>query len=463
MRRSIAKCIAIAAALAVTAGLAVAPAGPAAAEGATVLTVCRDAQLRAAIAAVPEGGTILFGCDGTIGINPNRGAIEIHKELTLDANGHSVSISGGHRSQIFFLGLPGTVTMRGLTLKNGNLSGSAFGGGAVFVGDAKFVADRMRFLNNQAGTLESGGDFLSGAGGAISVFGTSAELVVTNSEFVGNSVVCGFTCHPSGGGGAISLRNGGPSLIRTSVFRDNREIGGDGGGAIAATYVSGASAFTLNGAVTIDYTTFENNTSNTAKTAGSELRPVRGGGAVLSLSRPLTIAHSLFKSNTADVDLVFFEGIQASGGAVRSGVVLALDGPRFPTSITDSTFTANVARGSLSQGGAVSVDDQPVWISKSSMNENRADRGAAVSIFGGSTRIIKSRLFDNVNTGDLGEDGAVWTAGRTIFSGTQLVDNTSGCYLAVIGTRVGEVVDKGDNIETPGHSCGFPPVGPLRP
>lgn len=94
--------------------LAVGAAGPASAGGATVITFCRDSSLRAAIDAVPEGGTILFRCDGTIGINPVKGPIEIHKGRTLDANGRAVSISGGDRSQIFIISLQGTVTMRGL-------------------------------------------------------------------------------------------------------------------------------------------------------------------------------------------------------------------------------------------------------------------------------------------------------------------------------------------------------------
>ncbi len=202
--------IAIAAVLTVTGGLAVGSAGPASAASATVITLCRDSQLRAAIAAVPEGGTILFGCDGTIGIDPNKGPIEIHKELTLDANGHTVSISGGHRSQIFIISLPGTVTMRGLTLKDANPQSSP-GGGAVFVGGARFVSDHMRFVNNQAGNIVNNGGGLAGAGGAISVLGTSGALVVTDSEFVGNSALCGLICRAGGGGGAISLRNGGPS------------------------------------------------------------------------------------------------------------------------------------------------------------------------------------------------------------------------------------------------------------
>ncbi len=451
--------IAIAAVLTVTGGLAVGSAGPASAASATVITLCRDSQLRAAIAAVPEGGTILFGCDGTIGIDPNKGPIEIHKELTLDANGHTVSISGGHRSQIFIISLPGTVTMRGLTLKDANPQSSP-GGGAVFVGGARFVSDHMRFVNNQAGNLENGGENLAGAGGAISVLGTSGALVVTDSEFVGNSAVCGLSCRAGGGGGAISLRNGGPSLIRRSVFRNNRELGGDGGGAIAATFNSRSSAFYLNGAVTIEFSTFVNNTSNAISDAVAH--GVVGGGAVLSLSHPLAIANSLFTANTADVKVGFLTGVQPAGGAVRSGVARNLDTPRFPTSITDSIFTANAARGDGSEGGAVDVDDQPVQISRSSLNGNQAYRGSAVMIVGDATTITDSRLFGNVNTGDL-EPGAVWTAGRTTFAGTQLVNNTSGCYLAVIGDHVGEVIDNGNNIEIPGHSCGFRPAGPPTP
>ena len=371
------------------------------------------------------------------------------KSLTLDGNGRKVTISGGGRSQIFFMSGPITVVMRGFTMQDGAGLSFGFGGGAMFFGGTRLVVDDMRFLNNKAGVGDSGGDFFSGAGGAISVFGPRAELVVTKSEFAGNSAICGLTC--AGGGGALSLRSGGSSLIQTSIFRDNHDLGGDGGGAIAASYTNFSSLFTLSGGVTIDRSTFVNNRSDTSPFRSSDGRPTPGGGAIVSLGHPLTITASTFNANIADVNIVFGVGIQSSGGAVRSGIPRFDEAPRWPTSITGSTFVGNAARGTASQGGAISVDDQPVRISASVLTKNTADRGAALNILGDGVTIANSQFVANISPPALGEPGAVWTAGNTTFAGTQLLNNTAGCYLAFDA----KVIDQGRNVERPGNSCGF--------
>ena len=136
---------------------------------------------------------------------------------------------------------------------------------------------------------------------------------------------------------------------------------------------------------------------------------------------------------------------------MRSGIPQFDEAPRWPTSITGSTFVSNAARGQASQGGAISVDDQPVQVSASVLTQNTADRGAALNISGDGATIVNSQFVANISPPALGGPGAVWTSGKTTFAGTQLINNTAGCYLAFDA----KVIDQGRNVERPGNSCGF--------
>src|SRR5688572_31349219 len=63
---------------------------PRTAEAITHLDNCDEANLRTAIA---QGGMVSFDCDATIALTST---IAITNQVTLDANGHTVELSGGN-------------------------------------------------------------------------------------------------------------------------------------------------------------------------------------------------------------------------------------------------------------------------------------------------------------------------------------------------------------------------------
>lgn len=73
--------------------------GVLAARAPAVLTAC---SFKALTSAVPRGGLVVFGCDGTIGftspINLSKG-----QSVTLDGSGHAVAFDGMSKTQLFDL------------------------------------------------------------------------------------------------------------------------------------------------------------------------------------------------------------------------------------------------------------------------------------------------------------------------------------------------------------------------
>ncbi|HEV8065923.1 MAG TPA: hypothetical protein VGP46_13860, partial [Acidimicrobiales bacterium] len=86
--------------------------------GASVLGNCTYGALQAAVA---KGGTVDFGCSGTIVFT---GPISASRSVTLDGAGESVSFSGDKKVQLFKI-LGGTFTIVDLTLEDGSVHGTA--------------------------------------------------------------------------------------------------------------------------------------------------------------------------------------------------------------------------------------------------------------------------------------------------------------------------------------------------
>src|SRR5881394_3394909 len=89
-----------------------------------VVSECSEAALRAALAG---GGTVTFACDGTIVLTSTLG---IASNTTLDANGHEVTISGGHSVPLLNVGPGVSLTLENLILANGFAAGPGGGPGA---------------------------------------------------------------------------------------------------------------------------------------------------------------------------------------------------------------------------------------------------------------------------------------------------------------------------------------------
>jgi predicted outer membrane repeat protein len=373
------------------------------------VNVCDEASLRAAVAG---GGNITFNCDGTIVLSS---PLVITQNVTLNATGHNVTISGNDQVRIFEVGYGFSLHLINLTISHGLAQGTNGAprqpggnadGGAVWCSNlGTFRAKDCRFFNNRA-VGGAGGDAILGPpgsggfarGGAI--FGTSA-IYLTNCVFTANSVEGGSGGGPEPGGAPI-----------------HGQPGDSHGGAILS----------LNGPVTVQNCTF---TSNAAATTG---------GAMNSWISQVNISNSVFVANTA-----------AYGGALFSQA-------NPPLAVSHSVFAGNSASG---QGGAIaaaalnlsksyfvsnSVSGKPATLQPNPTPGGSAS-GGALSL--GAGEIVDctfqhniARGGDGLNSPSLnagsGTGGAIHTAGgvRTTVRNSTFVHN-------VASSGVGQRFDAG--------------------
>src|SRR5436190_2671486 len=137
--------------------------GSAAGAGPSTISSCTTEGLQAAVAA---GGDWVFACSGTIQTKdppPPSGspadtelqqpfALAANEALTLDANGHAVTIDGDSSSRLFTVPPGAVLRLRGVSLSDGAIRGDGtlrhrFGGFAGAIG-----ADGGPGANGSAGS-----------------------------------------------------------------------------------------------------------------------------------------------------------------------------------------------------------------------------------------------------------------------------------------------------------------------
>jgi len=431
----------------VAAGSPASAASPA--PGVVTVRRCTEVALRAAINTAPSGGTVRFGCDGTILLTPaGGGGIEIQKDLTITGQGHQVTIDGGNATQLFFHGFALTrFTVEHLTLAHGNPQDQR-GGGAIY-NAGELIVDDVRFVENRAFEF----------GGAIYTFGPFGRLSVSNSTFVRNTVTCTLIGQ---GGGAIAQHATPPTTITHSTFEDNTATGAlgvfslFGGGAVVAA----EAGYNVLGPVTISDSTFRGNQA-ILPNALTGFGVLQGGGAVAAFDRDLTITGSSFENNIARTGLgQIFGGavLFTPGQRVADAISRGDDTPAHSAVIDASAFAGNTAASELSDpihpsfgiGGALANSFYPVTVSRSAFFGNTAFSGGAIWSRS-PLRLIASNLEHNTALG-LGAAGGLAAVDIARVRGTTLRYNTPvSCNR---GTD-GRIVDLGGNIEVPGNSCGF--------
>lgn len=99
--------------------------------GAGVVTNCTEGALRAALA---EGGTVTFSCEGKITLTAT---LLITQDTTVDATGHAVELSGGDVVRVFQVGPGAQLILRHLNVTHGrNPNGAGlFNDGGTVVAD----------------------------------------------------------------------------------------------------------------------------------------------------------------------------------------------------------------------------------------------------------------------------------------------------------------------------------------
>jgi hypothetical protein len=178
---------------------------------AAVVSSCDEGSLRAAIA---QGGTVTFGCSGTITLTQ---AISIRTNVALNGVGAVVTLSGDDRTRLFNV-LPGVeFQLSSLTLTRG----FANFGGAISNGGGTVVLTAMTVVSNNAGPPRPFMVVGPGAGGA--VYSRTGAVSATDCVFSSNAVFAanGFGEPTPARGGAICIDGGTLSLLRCDFTRNS--------------------------------------------------------------------------------------------------------------------------------------------------------------------------------------------------------------------------------------------------
>ncbi len=135
-------------------------------------------NISAGIDLATDGDTVNIA-DGTYTGNSNTG-ITISKNMNIIGQSQAGTIIDAEQNGRIFDIVSGiTVTIQNLTLQNGQSSES---GGATLYNTGDLTVNNVTFKDNTATEYSSGGAICNGGG---------ANLMVTDSTFIGNSACCG--------------------------------------------------------------------------------------------------------------------------------------------------------------------------------------------------------------------------------------------------------------------------------
>jgi predicted outer membrane repeat protein len=394
-------------------------------------------SLRDAINQTPAGGTVDFqpGLAGTITLT--TGTLKIFKNLTVTGPGPAmIAVSGNHHTEMFQIGPAAAVHLSGLTLREGRARyGGAINnqgtltvedavladnqskayGGAIWSEHGKTTLDRCHFAANKV--LVAGG-----GGGAISV--SDGGLAVFASTFVGNSAEQG---------GAINSRSSRLS-VSDSVFSGNQA--GIGGGIFSAFETASIRRTTVS-----------------ANHAGFFEAGISGGG-VYNLLGTMTIADSTVSRNDAGSDKY-----SGSGGGITND--------RGWLGVTNCTIDGNAAvHGGpyASVGGGLLIGEGTATVRNTTVSDNYADQ--AGGLYSGYINAVG--LQDTIVAGDHAATAPDVSAAVVSFGHNLIGDGTGasgfvssdlvGTSNAPIDPKLGPLQDNGGPTKTLALLPGSPAI-----
>lgn len=366
---------------------------PVAGRSDTRLDACDPDALEAAVAA---GGTVTFGCNGTIRLTRT---LTISQNTQLDATGRDVVIDGGNEVRLLLVSHGAALGVTHLTFAHGR----SVEGGAILVQQGSLSVDRCLFLGNRAVSPAPPNDVETATtrGGAVHLVEGTVEC--RDSAFIENRAESGIASHAALGG-AVSAQAGSLGFWRTE-FRGNL-ANGEGVSAGGAIHAAGSG-------LVLDQCRFVTNL-----VVVGDQGPASGGA--LHVERvthaAARVTDSRFEGNRCEPSLsrTYTRGAEARGGAIANRGVL--HGTR-------CEFSANLAMAAGSFGGTVRNpsrggalwSDGDLTLEDSLLLANRA-RGHE-----GTTTIRAP----GPRAGSEAQGGGLYTEGRARVSGTTLAGNVA--------------------------------------
>jgi hypothetical protein len=347
--------------------------------GTNVVSVATETALRNAIAI---GGLVRCCFNDTITLS---NTIDVTRNVTLDAHGRSVVISGNNSNRIFNVASGVRFSATNLVFANGRHVGQ----------------------NGQAGQ-----DGFPGQGGAIFSVGGTVQLVscaLLNNSVTGGQGGAGSTngIGGKGQGGAIYL-NGGSLLLDSANVISNIASGGPGPnpfGPVSRSKGQGGAIYTAGAPVLISNCILSNNicTAPLGENAGAF------GGALFQESGSVTFSNSTLAFNEAfgnDANPAY----PARPGAAYGGAIATMAGT---TVIAHCLVISNLASGGNAWHASGTGEAQGGAIYSS------ATFKASESTFVGNQALSGG----NSDTNTDGCGGAIYNLGSAVLNGCTLISN----------------------------------------
>ena len=348
---------------------------------ARALTVGELAQVNTATALGSNDRVQFSFPDPTILLDPvGASALPIAKPVTILGPGFAtLAIDAQTNFPVFTIAAgSGTVTIKGLSLQNGNNVGS---GGAIASANLGTLSIAESRITGSVSTL--------GNGGAIA---TSGNLVLNNVTVGGPLVADKNTALGSGGG----IYAGGMVTLKNSTVSGNTAGFGDGGGIYAVGFVS------------IDKSTVADNAAL-----------VRGGGV---FGAAIVIQNSTISGNTVTT---------GNGGGVFTNSTIVVQN----STITQNKTTAGAFGGGIS-GDNVTVQNSTVAINQAVAGTRGGISASSRLVLhnsivagntGGVTPDLNQPAFSDVLSSLVGETGTIANAGQFTVSG--IAQNGAGNFI----------------------------------
>ncbi len=269
-------------------------------------------SLRDAITSASPGDTIVFGVTGTITLASN---LHIGTSLTISGPGASaLAISGNNATRVFYVATGVTVTISGVTVRNGNTTGEFYGGAILNFGGTLTLDHIVATGNfgsqgavlNAGGTLTLTNSTLSGntatfyGGGIQNCCGSSATVTIRNSTISGNTAAI-F-------GGGIMNGSGVTTSVINSTITGN-SAGLDGGG------------IRNDGALTLSFSTIWGNSGNYSPGI------FNGPGASLTMKNVVIAAHNTGSGGSVNCVAAVGAAVSSMGHNLSDDSTCSLSGP----------------------------------------------------------------------------------------------------------------------------------------
>ena len=379
---------------------------------AAVVSPCDEASLRAAIA---QGGTVSFGCSGTITLTQ---AIAINTNVTLTGVGALVTLSGGGQTRLFNVSPGVELRVHSLEL----VGGIATNGGAIFNDGGSVVLERVTFAGHSATPMVPGSALVVGQGAGGAIYSRTGTVQASFCIFQSNSVYSArsFGADMPARGGAICV-DGGSLNLMSCVLATNTATAGNGR-AEGFPAIASPGSEALGGAIWNSGTgsVYRCQFFNNRAIGGNGVAPVPVGGSTTGSSGGAANGGSIYNRGDLEVEECTFNSNSTAGGNGGSGTLgtgpagsgggggMARGAAIFNggwLTILGSTFATNSGTGGT--GGGAGFGSGQGTLGGSGGHGGHVSGGALFNWDGSYSYLTNCTVAGNVVRGGDGRDGGI--------------------------------------------------------